>query len=139
MKKSSMVVTVLVIAVALVVAGVLFMRQSPTPPTPPTAGPTPPPTAPSAGKEIVLGLQCDRTGYDPWGAEMNEEPRRLRIEEVPPSQMPEVLRLATELYAREQTRIAEAEQEDAASERELLPDQSKPAHARQANRSGQRR
>src|SRR5947209_19972731 len=41
---------------------------------------------------------------------MREEPRRLGVETVPPAQMPEVLRLAAELHAREQTRIAEVDQ-----------------------------
>jgi hypothetical protein len=41
---------------------------------------------------------------------MKEEPRRLRVETVPPSQMPEVLRVAADLYAHEQAQIAQAEQ-----------------------------
>jgi branched-chain amino acid transport system substrate-binding protein len=62
MKKSTVVVTVLVIVVALIVAGVLVMRRTP-PPTAPIAQPPPPATAPPPGdKEVVLGLQCDRTG-----------------------------------------------------------------------------
>jgi hypothetical protein len=41
---------------------------------------------------------------------MKEETRHWRVESVPPAQMPEVLRLATEIYTREQSQLAEAEQ-----------------------------
>ena len=41
---------------------------------------------------------------------MKEESRRWRVETVPPAQMPEVLRLANEIYMREQSQLAEVEQ-----------------------------
>jgi hypothetical protein len=42
--------------------------------------------------------------------EFTHEARRLRVETIPPAQMPEVLRVAADLYAREQSQIAEVEQ-----------------------------
>lgn len=41
---------------------------------------------------------------------MKEESRPWRVETVPPAQMPEVLRLATEMYTREQSQLAEVEE-----------------------------
>jgi hypothetical protein len=41
---------------------------------------------------------------------MHKEPPRLRLETVPPAQMPAVLRVAADLYAQEQAQIAQAEQ-----------------------------
>jgi hypothetical protein len=41
---------------------------------------------------------------------MKEEPRRLRVEAVPAAQMPEVLRVAAELYAREPSEPVRADQ-----------------------------
>ena len=41
---------------------------------------------------------------------MEKAPRRLRLETAPPALMPEVLRVAAELHAREQAQLAEAEQ-----------------------------
>jgi branched-chain amino acid transport system substrate-binding protein len=73
MKKSTVLVSVLVIAVVLIMGGVLFMRRGTTPPPPQIAAPapapapatapaTPPTVPPSAKGEIVIGVQCDRTG-----------------------------------------------------------------------------